>query len=170
MPVPNSRVRLRRVYFQPGRAECPYHPANTAGSNMEGYRYVRAPLAASILRVGERHPSPGPSREAPHSHSSNSLVMDAQSHPAKLGPGRSRLELGGRIRFVSRLTYAEPARECENIGAVASTDQPDIRSDQPDIRSDGMRRRSGHRAYDMHIRTSRLNGGRVPFDSLLFGL
>src|SRR5258705_5199095 len=27
------------VYFQPGRVECPYHPANTAGSNMEGYRY-----------------------------------------------------------------------------------------------------------------------------------
>jgi hypothetical protein len=39
MPVTNSRVRLRRVYFQPGRAECPSHPANTAGSNMEGYRY-----------------------------------------------------------------------------------------------------------------------------------
>ena len=28
------------VYFQPGRVECPYHPANTAGSNMEGYRYA----------------------------------------------------------------------------------------------------------------------------------
>ena len=38
MPVPDSRVRLRRVHFQPGRVECPYQPAKAANLNMEGYR------------------------------------------------------------------------------------------------------------------------------------
>ena len=45
------------VYFQPGRVEYPYHPANTAGSNMEGYRYlaVKAGLAAGLrVRAGSR--------------------------------------------------------------------------------------------------------------------
>jgi hypothetical protein len=67
MPAPNSRVRLSRVHVHPGRVECPYHPANSADSNMEGYRYILCctpsngtqgsgpgPTAASIKRLGRR--------------------------------------------------------------------------------------------------------------------